>query len=151
MVVTFSMLSFNENQTYFRKLIVNHYSNPTHKGFTNMANSLTYHQASASCADDFQVEIVINNQIINSARFIGFGCAIATAAIDIFCELIENKTIAAIKLIIANYQAMLNQAIFKESVIGQMIAFKNVPRQRNRIKCALIGIEGINKLLLMEQ
>lgn len=141
------MNSFNTNPDYYRKLIVEHYSNPQNKGFKNLPNSLTYQQISDSCVDNFRVEILITNEIISSARFIGIGCAISTAATDIFCLLIEGKTIAKIKLIISNYHAMLAEKKFNSNIIENMIAFKNVPRQRNRIKCALIGIDAINKLI----
>lgn len=141
------MNSFNNNQDYYRKLIVEHYSKPKNKGFKNLPNSLTYHQTSNSCVDNFHVEIFIKNNIITSARFTGVGCAISTAAIDLFCILIEGKTIPQVKEIINNYQAMLAEKKFNDKIIENMIAFKNVPRQRNRIKCALIGINGINKLI----
>lgn len=141
------MHSFNNNFDYYRKLIVNHYSNPKNKGFKNLANSLTYHQSSESCVDDFHLQIFIKNKVIISARFIGIGCAISTAATDLFCILIEGKTIEQIKEITNNYRAMLAEKEFNEKIIENMIAFKNVPRQRNRIKCALIGIDGINKLI----
>lgn len=141
------MHSFNKNLDYYRKLIVEHYSNPKNKGFKNLPNSLTYHQTSDSCVDNFHVEIFIKDTMITSARFTGIGCAISMAAIDLFCILIEGKTIPQIKEIINNYQAMLSEKQFNDKIIENMIAFKNVPRQRNRIKCALISINGINKLI----
>jgi len=141
------MHSFNDNLDYYRKLIVNHYSNPTHQGFTNNINSLIYQQSSASCVDNFQVEIVISNNIVTSARFMGTGCAIATAATDLFCNLIEGKTNLQIKIIINNYELMLAKNKFDNNIIANLIAFKNVSRQPNRIKCALIGINGIKKIL----
>lgn len=141
------MHSFNDNLDYYRKLIVNHYINPTHHGFTNNINSLIYQQSSASCVDNFQVEIVISNNIVTSARFMGTGCAIATAATDLFCNLIEDKTNSQIKIIINNYELMLAKKQFDNNIIANLIAFKNVSRQPNRIKCALIGIIGIKKIL----
>ncbi|WP_342276888.1 iron-sulfur cluster assembly scaffold protein [Spiroplasma endosymbiont of Nebria brevicollis] len=141
------MNSFNDNQDYFRKLIVSHYSKPTNKGLIDNANCLTYHQASKSCVDDFYVQVLIENKIVVIARFVGVGCAISTAAVDIFCNLIANKPISDIRNIISNYQAMLNSQPFDANVIKDLVAFTNVPRQRNRIKCALLGIEGISKLL----
>lgn len=45
---------------------------------------------------------------------------------------------------------MLSEKQFNDKIIENMIAFKNVPRQRNRIKCALIGINGINKIIEKE-
>ncbi|WP_308150137.1 iron-sulfur cluster assembly scaffold protein [Spiroplasma sp. AdecLV25b] len=141
------MNSFNDNQDYFRKLIVNHYSKPTNKGLIDNGNCLTYHQASKSCVDDFHVQVLIENKTVVTARFDGVGCAISTAAVDIFCNLIENKPISDIKNIISNYQAMLNSQPFNVNFIKNLVAFTNVPRQRNRIKCALLGVEGISKLL----
>lgn len=141
------MNSFNDNQYYFRKLIVSHYSKPTNKGLIENIDSLVYHQASKSCVDDFHVQVLIENKIVVIARFVGVGCAISTAALDIFCNLIENKPISEIKTIISNYQAMLDSQTFNANLIKNLIAFTNVPRHRNRIKCALLGVEGISKLL----
>lgn len=141
------MNSFNDNQDYFRKLIVNHYNKPTNKGLIDNADSVTYHQTSQSCVDDFHVQVLIKNKIVVIARFVGIGCAISTAALDIFCNLIENKSINDIKTIITNFQAMLYSQKFDVLLIKNLVAFTNVPKQRNRIKCALLGVEGINNLL----
>lgn len=145
------MNSFNKDNDYYRKLIVSHYSNPINKGLLKTKDSLNFHHYSNSCVDDFYIELTFNKNIITNLRFEGIGCAISTASIDIFASLIFNKNIKEVEEINANYQAMLTGQKYDQNKIQDLFAFKNVLKQPNRIKCALIVSESINKIFLIKQ
>lgn len=145
------MNSLDKNNEYYRQLIVQHYSNPINKGLLKTKNSFSFHHYSNSCVDDFYIELTFNKNIIVSARFEGIGCAISTAAIDIFALLIINKTIDEVLLINKNYQAMLLNQKYNEKIIQDLVVFKNVLKQPSRIKCALIISESISEIFLMKQ
>lgn len=139
----------NENENY-RQLIVNHYSNPVTKGLLKTKDSLVFHHNYNNCVDDFYLELTfIQDKIIN-ARFEGVGCAISTSAIDIFNLLIVNQKINQVKVINDNYQAMLQGKTYQQKVLQDLVAFKNVLKQPNRIKCALIISEAITEIFLMK-
>lgn len=145
------MNSSIKDNNYYRKLIVEHYSNPINRGLLKTKNSLVFHHFSNSCVDDFFVELAFEGEALVDARFEGIGCAISTASIDIFASLIKNKAIAEVIAINENYQAMLQGKNYQASLIADLVAFQNVLKQPNRIKCALIISESIQVILSMRQ
>ncbi|MBE4704051.1 Fe-S cluster assembly sulfur transfer protein SufU [Spiroplasma platyhelix] len=145
------MNSLIKDNNYYRQIIVDHYSNPINKGILKTKESLTFHHYSNSCVDDFYFEITFNKNVVANAKFEGIGCAISTASIDIFASLIINKTIAEVLTINENYQNMLAAKKYQENILEDLLAFKNVLKQPNRIRCALIISESINEILLVKQ
>lgn len=144
------MTSLNKENEYYRQLIVSHYNNPANKGLLRTKNSLIFHHYNNSCVDDFYIELIFDQDTIINARFEGVGCAISTSAIDIFSSLIINQKINQIKIINNNYQTMLQGKNYHQKLLKELVAFKNVLKQPNRIKCALIISEAISEIFLMK-
>ncbi|AGM25532.1 Fe-S cluster assembly sulfur transfer protein SufU [Spiroplasma chrysopicola] len=137
----------NKDPLYLRQIIMDHYSNPRHKGLTKQEDTLYIHQASDSCIDDLQLELLIKDDVISNASFEGVGCAISTSTTDIIADLIINKSVSMAITIIENYLAMIYAKPYQEDLLDELVAFTNVPKQPNRIKCATIGVNGYLKLL----
>lgn len=144
------MTSLNKENENYRQLIVNHYSNPSSKGLLKTKDSLVFHHYTNSCVDDFYIELTFDQDTIVNARFEGIGCAISTSAIDIFNTLIINQKINQVKIINNNYQAMLQGKNYQQKFLKELLAFKNVLKQPNRIKCALIISEAIAEIFLIK-
>ncbi|WP_338954510.1 Fe-S cluster assembly sulfur transfer protein SufU [Spiroplasma endosymbiont of Polydrusus cervinus] len=143
-------MEFNKNDPMFlRQIIMDHYSEPQHKGLTKKPAVYSIHQASESCIDDIYLELMIEKDKIISARFDGVGCAISTASTDIMAEELEGKTIMGSLAIIDNYLAMIFEQSYDEKKLDDLIAFINISKQPNRIKCATIGVAGFQTLLLI--
>ena len=62
-------------------------------------------------------------------------------------ELLKGKTILEAQEIIDNYMAMVDEEAYDEELLDEAIAFQNVGKQANRIKCATIGWNGIQEIL----
>ena len=137
----------NKDPIFLRQIIMEHYANPTQKGLLKNPTSRYIHQASDSCIDDMHLELEIVNNKITSAKFDGIGCAISTAVTDIMAGEIIDKPVAMAGEIIDNYLNMLFEREYDETMLNELIAFINVSKQPNRIKCASIGINGFLKLL----
>lgn len=137
-------MSFYNDKDILRQIIVSHYDNPIHKidENTELNGYVKFHNKSASCIDDFTVYIKINNNLVSDAKFSGIGCAISTASTDIFCDLLINKNINDVDNIFNNYKAMINNEQYDESLLGELIAFSEIYKQPNRIKCSLIGCDA---------
>jgi len=144
------MTSLNNENEHYRKLIVSHYSNPISKGLLKTKDSLVFHHNRNACVDDFYIELTFDQDTIVNARFEGIGCAISTSSIDIFNALIISQKVNQIKVINSNYQAMLQGKSYQEKLLKDLVAFKNVLKQPNRIKCALIISEAITEIFLMK-
>ncbi len=142
-------MEFNKNDPMFlRQIIMDHYSEPQYKGLTKKPKVYLIHQVSESCIDDIYLESIIEGNKIISARFDGVGCAISTASSDIMAQEIEGKIIKVGLEIIENYLAMVFDKKYDEKKLNDLIAFINIAKQPNRIKCATIGVTGFKTLLL---
>lgn len=142
-------MEFNKNDPMFlRQIIMDHYSEPQYKGLTKKPTVYSIHQASESCIDDIYLELMIEGNKIISARFDGVGCAISTASSDIMAQELEGKTMKDGLAIIENYLAMVFDKQYDENKLNDLIAFINIAKQPNRIKCATIGVTGFQTLLL---
>lgn len=89
----------------------------------------------------------ITDGIIEDIRFDGVACTISTSSTSIMSELLQGKTIDEAKKIIANYYQMIDGKDFDENVLQEAIAFHNVGKQANRIKCATIGWKAMEELI----
>ena len=62
-------------------------------------------------------------------------------------ELVSGKSVAQAREILRNYLAMIDQQEYDEELLQEAVAFANVGRQANRIKCATIGWKALEEIL----
>ena len=89
----------------------------------------------------------MNNNIIVDIKFIGVGCAISTSSTDILCNNILKKSLSEAQIIINEYKKMIDNIEYNKEILNEAIAFENINKQQNRIKCALIGYDSITNLI----
>lgn len=135
-----------------RNLIVARFDKPHHRCLENnhWAQAKTWDVRSSSCADHLQITVVIDKGKIQKACFSGQACAIAIASTDLLMEKILGQDLAQIHQIIHEYRQLIDSGPVKEideKVLDNLIAFKNIYRQRNRKACALMGADGLEQLL----
>ena len=136
------------SQSMMREIIMDHYSSPRHKQTPkNAAKYQQIHMDSTSCIDDIMVYVLVENDKVVDACFDGVACTIATAAADILCELIIDKTKAEANYILDQYENMIFEREFDEEVLDEALVFINTSKQAARIKCATIGCNGIKELI----
>jgi len=130
-----------------RQIIMDHYEYPHNHQLSENPQYGSVHMASESCIDDITVQALIKDGKIVDVRFDGVACTISTASTSIMSELLIGKTLAEAEAIIAQYDAMINMGSYDESMLEEAVAFHNVGRQANRIKCATIGWKAIHQLI----
>ena len=62
-------------------------------------------------------------------------------------DLLKGKKVEEAKGIIDNYFGMIDAKEYDPDVLEEAVAFKNVYRQANRIKCATIGWKAISQMI----
>lgn len=130
-----------------RQIIMDHYEYPRNHTLSKDAGYHQKHMASDSCIDDIYVQAHIEEGKIADIRFDGVACTISTASTSIMSELLSGKSIEEAKGIIHNYYAMIDGKSFDEELLEEAVAFHNVGKQANRIKCATIGWKAIEELI----
>ncbi len=140
------MLSLNDPMIK-REIIMDHYENPRNKGLVDDPRYLKINMNSESCIDDIDIQILVENNIIKDFRFDGVGCTISTASTSILSELVINESVEKAYEIIKEYDNMIKELPYDEMLLQEAVVFKDVSKQANRIKCAMIGFNGLLELL----
>jgi nitrogen fixation NifU-like protein len=131
-----------------REIIMDHYSDPDNKKVPeDLSGYLKIRMDSDSCIDDITIYLKSENGKIVDASFDGIGCTISTASTDILCNLIKGKSVKDALYILKQYDNMIFEKPYDETVLDEAIVFKNTHKQAARIKCAMIGCRGLEDLM----
>ncbi|MDF9866845.1 nitrogen fixation NifU-like protein [Bacilli bacterium PM5-3] len=130
-----------------RQIIMDHYENPRNRELISDDGYYSVRKDSESCIDDITMQVKFNNDIIEDIRFDGEACTISTASTSILTELVIGKTIDEALKIIENYQNMIFEKEYDADILEEAIAFQNVHKQANRIKCATIGFDALSEII----
>ena len=136
-----------DGANFLRELVLDHYKYPHNHGLVAGDGYISKHMASDSCIDDITVQLDVQDEVIRDVRFDGVACAISTASTSMMGDLLIGKTIAEAKKIIDEYFKMIENKEYDADMLEEAVAFKNVYKQANRIKCATIGWNAMNELL----
>lgn len=128
-------------------IIMEHYQNPLNRGIINNPKYLTIKAKSPTCIDDIDLYLDIENDIIKDIHFEGEACAVSTATTSIMINLVLNKTINEIEDIISNYKKMINHEEYNIDLLGEANCFDEIYLQQNRIGCATIPWQGLEKAI----
>ncbi|XQP55556.1 MAG: Fe-S cluster assembly sulfur transfer protein SufU [Mycoplasmoidaceae bacterium] len=136
------------NNELAKELIIDHYEAPANKVEGKPKGKYLYgHNDSPSCIDNIDGYVLIEKGKVKDAKFSGIGCAICTSSTDLLVEEIIGKPVAQAKKIISNYLGMILGKKYDQKLLGKLIVYKNVNKQANRVKCAMTGIQAIEKAI----
>ncbi|MEG0826409.1 MAG: iron-sulfur cluster assembly scaffold protein, partial [Bacilli bacterium] len=99
------------------------------------------------CIDEINLMIKLEKGIIIDIKFDGEACAICTSATSIMIKTLIGKTITQAKDIYQNYQNMIEEKAYNETILEEAIVYNDIYKQPNRKKCALLPWWGIEKAL----
>lgn len=140
------MLSLDDPMI-LREIILDHYNNPRNRGLVNDDSYKQINMNSKTCIDNLDIQVKLNGDIVEDVRYDGEACAICTSSTSIMSELVKGKTIDEVQKIYDNYMNMIYEKDYDPDLLEEAIAFKNTYKQANRIKCATLGWDGLEKLL----
>ena len=136
------------NESLRKSIILENYSNPVNKKTVDDKRYKRVNMNSSSCIDNLDFMVLIEDNIIKDAYFDGEACAISTSASSIMMKLIIGKSIDDVLKIIENYENMIEEKPYDDSILEEALAFDEIHKQANRKKCALLPYEGLKKILL---
>lgn len=130
-----------------RDIILDNYQNPENRGLVDTHGYITINTRNSSCVDNIDVMAKLENGVFIDIRFDGEACAISTSATSIMIKTLIGKTIDEAKLIIDNYEKMINEEDYDKDVLGELIVYDTVSKQPSRKKCATLPFESIKKII----
>ena len=121
----------NEEQEIYRENILDHYKHPQNMGMLD-DYSFRHRELNPLCGDEIEVFIKTDdNKRVIDVKFMGQGCAISQAAIDMLSEKIKQKSVSEVK-----------------TMTGEMVMeMLGIPLSVVRMKCALLSLKTIHKSL----
>jgi len=130
-----------------RDIIIDNYQNPMNKELVDDDSYLKVNQASESCIDNLDFMMKVEDNIIKDIRFDGEACAISTSASSIMIRSLIGKSVDYAVKLLTNYKNMIEEKEYDEELLGELMVYDTISKQPNRIKCALVPLEAINKML----
>lgn len=130
-----------------RSIMIEHYQNPLNKGIMDTKGYKRVNMNSKTCIDNLDFACKIEDGVVKDLRFDGEACAISTSSASIMSELVKGKRIEEVKVIIENYENMINEKPYNKDLLEEANCYDEIYKQPNRKKCALLPYEGLKKIL----
>lgn len=117
--------------TIYQEIILDHASHPRNMGRINGASkSVTVHNS--LCGDRIDMDVLLEGERVGDVKFEGIGCAISKASASLLTEYAKGKTKEELKKL-------------DKQAIMDLLGIQLGP---NRLKCALLSLEALKKLLI---
>ncbi len=130
-----------------RDLIMEHYKNPMHRHRVEDPSYQMINTNNSSCIDNLDIYIKIENSKIIDICFEGEACAISLSSTSIMIQNLIGKTVKEAQNYIKNFENMIEEEKYDESVLKEALAYNEIYKQGNRKHCAYLPYEGIKKVL----
>ncbi|UII55440.1 SUF system NifU family Fe-S cluster assembly protein [Cytobacillus spongiae] len=145
-------MSFNNLDTLYRQVIMDHYKNPRNKGVLTEDGSLTINMNNPTCGDRIQLTLKVENGIVEDAKFDGEGCSISMSSASMMTQAIKGRNMEeAIKLSKVFSDLMQGNEYDEDLDLGDIEALQGVSKFPARIKCATLAWKAMEKGLKEQQ
>jgi nitrogen fixation NifU-like protein len=113
------------------------------------------HQFNPTCGDEVTVHVEVSDGNDGSAPRIerlvwdGQGCSISQASLSVMVDLVEHKSVEEAMNLASDFHNLMNSRgkglpeDVDDEALGDAVVFQGVSRYPMRIKCALLGWEGM--------
>ena len=135
------------DESYKREIILENYQNPVNRGLTDNKDYKLIKLNSKSCIDQVDLQIKLNCDTIEDIRFDGEACAICTSSTSILIKNLKGKKFSEALKIIDNFNNMIEEKKYDESILNEAIVYKDISKQPNRKNCATLTWNGIHKFI----
>lgn len=139
-------MSFNNLDTLYRQVIMDHYKNPRNRGSLS-EEALTLEMNNPTCGDRIQLYLIVENDRINDVKFEGEGCSISLASASMMTQAIKGKKLSD-ALTMSHYfsELMLGEDVeLTDQDMGDVEALQGVSKFPARIKCATLAWKAMEK------
>lgn len=144
-------MSFNNLDTLYRQVIMDHYKTPRNRG-TLDGDAFTIEMNNPTCGDRIELSIQVEDGIVKDVKFDGEGCSISMASASMMTQAIKGQPVEdALKMSKLFSNMMIGEKIDTEDLdIGDIEALQGVSKFPARIKCATLAWkameQGVHKL-----
>lgn len=132
----------------YQQLILEHYRNPHNKAELP-DKTVEVHMANPVCGDEIRIQLRIEDDRIEDARFVGQGCSISQAAVSMMTDLLKGKSLDDADALAKRFTDLMHgdAEAAKDRSLGELRALQGVSKFPVRIKCALLGFDALQEAL----
>lgn len=142
-------MSFNNLDTLYRSVIMDHYKKPRNKG--TLEDSVTVEMNNPTCGDRIHLTLQVKDGIVENAKFDGEGCSISMASASMMTVAVKGKPIdEAVNLSKIFSNMMLGKELDDSVDLGDIEALSGVAKFPARIKCATLAWKAMEKGVVNE-
>lgn len=139
-------MSFNNLDTLYRQVIMDHYKKPRNKGSLDEGN-LTIDMNNPTCGDRIRLTLKVEDGKIIDAKFDGEGCSISMSSASMMTQAIKGQDIETAFKMSTIFSNMMQGKEYEEDEIdlGDIEALQGVSKFPARIKCATLAWKAMEK------
>ncbi|MDQ0857527.1 Fe-S cluster assembly sulfur transfer protein SufU [Bacillus sp. V2I10] len=137
-------MSFNNLDTLYRQVIMDHYKNPRNKGV--LEDSLTIDMNNPTCGDRIRLTLQIEDGSIKDAKFDGEGCSISMSSASMMTQAIKGQSVETALKLSKIFSDMMQGKDYDDDVeLEDIEALQGVAKFPARIKCATLAWKAMEK------
>jgi nitrogen fixation NifU-like protein len=137
-------MSFNNLDTLYRQVIMDHYKNPRNKGV--LEDSLTIDMNNPTCGDRIRLTLQIEEGSIKDAKFDGEGCSISMSSASMMTQAIKGQSVETALKLSKIFSDMMQGKDYDDDVeLEDIEALQGVAKFPARIKCATLAWKAMEK------
>lgn len=138
-------MSFNNLDSLYRRVIMDHYKKPHNKGVLE-DSSITIDMNNPTCGDRIRLTMKEEEGKITDVKFEGEGCSISMASASMMTQVIKGKDVETALQLSHIFSDMIQGKDYDSSLdLGDMEALQGVSKFPARIKCATLAWKAMEK------
>lgn len=130
-----------------REIIMEHYQNPIRRCVSQDESYIKVNTRNASCIDNLDIYVKIDDDRIKDICFSGEACAISISSTSIMIENMIGKTIEEAKLFINNFENMIDEKSFDRELLKDATVYDEIYKQNSRKTCASLPYRGLKEAI----
>lgn len=132
----------------YQQLILEHYKSPRNKGELE-ERTVEVHMNNPVCGDEIRLQLRIEGDTIEHAKFVGQGCSISQASVSIMTTLLEGSSLSDAQGLADRFTEVMHgdADAAQDKSLGDLRALQGVSKFPVRVKCALLGFDALREAL----
>ncbi|WP_062354589.1 Fe-S cluster assembly sulfur transfer protein SufU [Bacillus kwashiorkori] len=138
-------MSFNNLDSLYRQVIMDHYKKPRNKGVLDNSD-LTIDMNNPTCGDRIRLTMNLEGDKVSDVKFEGEGCSISMASASMMTQLIKGKDVETALKLSHIFSEMIQGNDYEDNLdLGDIEALQGVSQFPARIKCATLAWKAMEK------
>ncbi|AXN38633.1 Fe-S cluster assembly sulfur transfer protein SufU [Peribacillus butanolivorans] len=138
-------MSFDNLDTLYRQVIMDHYKKPRNKGMLE-DGSMTIDMNNPTCGDRIRLTMKIEDGKVSDVKFDGDGCSISMSSASMMTQAIKGKDVDTALAMSQTFSLMIQGKEYDDEIdLGDIEALQGVSKFPARIKCATLAWKAMEK------